>query len=96
MHISIRRYQQVKSISEVCARISESFVPLLRRTPGFIAYYAIDAGEGTMATVSVYSTKDMALDSNEKAAEWLKANVADLQPVPPEITSGEVRVVITA
>jgi hypothetical protein len=96
MHISIRRYQHVTSISEVCLKISESFVPLLRRSPGFIAYYAIDAGDGTMATISIFSTKDMALESNEKAAVWLKENVADLQPEAPEITSGEVRVVITA
>ncbi len=96
MHISIRRYEQVKSVSKVCAKIGESFVPLLRSSPGFIAYYAIDAGGGTMATISIFSTQDMALESNEKAAVWLKANVADLQPVPPEVTSGEVQVVITA
>lgn len=96
MHISIRRYTQVRSVSEVCRKVGESFVPLLRKSPGFIAYYAIDAGGGTMATISVFSTEDMAMESNEKAAAWLKENVADLQPVPPEITAGEVKVVITA
>jgi hypothetical protein len=96
MHISIRRYTQVRSISEVCRKISESFVPLLRRSPGFIAYYAIDAGGGEMATISIFSTEAMALESNEKAAAWLKENVADLQPMPAEITSGQVKVVITA
>lgn len=96
MHISIRRYTQVRSITEVCRKISESFVPLMRRSPGFIAYYAIDAGEGEMTTISIFSTEAMALESNEKAASWLKENVADLQPIPAEITAGEVKVVITA
>lgn len=96
MHISIRRYTQVRSIAEVCRKISESFVPLMRRSPGFIAYYAIDAGKGEMATISIFSTEAMALESNEKAASWLSENVADLQPVPAEITAGEVKVVITA
>jgi hypothetical protein len=96
MHVSIRRYSQVRSVSEVCRKVADSFVPLLRRSPGFIAYYAIDGGGGTMATISIFSTEAMALESNEKAAGWLKENVADLQPVPPEITSGEVKVVITA
>ncbi|MBK8175426.1 MAG: hypothetical protein IPK66_09275 [Rhodospirillales bacterium] len=68
----------------------------MRRSPGFIAYYAIDAGDGVMATISVFSTEAMALESNEKAAEWLKDNVAHLQPVPAEITAGHVQVVITA
>ena len=62
MHISIRRYTQVRSVSDVCRKIAESFVPLLRRSPGFIAYYAIDAGGGTMATVSIFSTAAMALE----------------------------------
>jgi hypothetical protein len=38
----------------------------------------------------------MALESNEKAAVWLKEYAADLQPLPAEITSGEVKVIITA
>jgi len=96
MHISIRRYREVVSVAEVCRKIGDTFVPVLRRSPGFIAYYAIDAGDGVMATISVFSTEDMALESNEKAAQWLKANVADLQPVPAEITAGAVKLVITA
>ncbi len=96
MHISIRRYEQVRSVSEVCRKVTESFVPLLRASPGFIAYYAIDCGGGTMATVSIFSTEPMALESNEKASVWMKENVADLQPVPPQVTSGAVKVMITA
>lgn len=96
MHISIRRYTQVRSVSEVCRKVADTFVPLLRRSPGFIAYYAIDAGGGVMATISIFSTEAMALESNEKAAIWMKENVADLQPEPPEITAGEVKVVINA
>lgn len=96
MHISIRRYEQVRSVAEVCRKITESFVPLLRRSPGFIAYYAIDGGGGTMATISIFSTEAMALESNEQASVWMKENVADLQPVPPTITAGSVKVMITA
>ncbi len=96
MYVSIRRYDNVRSVSEVCGKIAESFVPLLRRSPGFIAYYAVDGGGGTMATVSIFSTRDMALESNEKAAVWLKDNVAHLQPDPPEIVAGRAEVVSTA
>jgi hypothetical protein len=92
MFISVRRYSSVRSVNEVCQKIGSGFVPLLQGSPGFIAYYAIDGGNGTMATISMFSTEDMALESNEKAAKWLKENVADLQPEPAEITSGEVKV----
>jgi hypothetical protein len=96
MFISIRRYSSVRSVNEVCQKIRSGFVPLLQGSPGFIAYYAIDAGNGTMATISMFSMQEMALESNEKAARWLQENVADLQPEPAEITSGEVKVRVEA
>jgi hypothetical protein len=96
MHVSIRRYRNVSSVAEVSRRIGESFVPLLKQSPGFIAYYVVDGGSGTMATISMFSTEMMALESNETAAAWLKKNVADLQPEPPEITAGVVRIKVTA
>jgi hypothetical protein len=96
MYISIRRYQNVRSVSEVCRKIAASFVPLLKRSPGFIAYYAVDGGGGKMATVSIYSIERMALESNETAAKWLQENVADLQPEPPEIIAGRAEVAVTA
>jgi hypothetical protein len=92
MFISIRRYSNVRSVSEVCRKIELSFVPLLRRAPGFIAYYAVDGGGGAMATVSVFSTAGMAEESNTTAAAWLKENAADLQPEAPDIVSGKALV----
>ena len=96
MHISIRHYEKVVSVSEVCRKIETSFVPLIRKFPGFKAYYAVDGGGGSMATVSVFSTEAMALESNEVAAQWLQENVADLQPEPPTILAGRARVISTA
>ncbi|MFZ1415377.1 MAG: hypothetical protein WAS73_12475 [Defluviicoccus sp.] len=96
MYVSVRCYRQVHSVSEVCRKIEESFVPLLRRTPGFIAYYAVDGGGGAMATVSIFSTEAMAIESNDKAATWLQANAAELQPEPPQIVAGKVKIAVTA
>jgi hypothetical protein len=96
MYVSVRRYDNVVSVSRVCSKIAESFVPLLRKRPGFIAYYAIDGGGGTMATVSVFSTEAMARESNAVAAKWLKENVADLQPDPPTILAGKAEVAVSA
>ena len=49
MYVSIRRYNKVVSVREVCRRIAVSFVPLLQKAPGFIAYYAVDCGGGADA-----------------------------------------------
>lgn len=96
MYVSVRRYDNVRSVSQVCGRIAESFVPLLKKRPGFVAYYAVDGGGGTMATVSIFSTEAMARESNELAAEWLGENVADLQPDPPTVLAGKAEVAVTA
>ena len=92
MYISVRRYNNVVSVSEVCSKVAVSFVPLLQKSPGFIAYYAVDGGDGTMATISMFSTEQMAVESNETALEWMKEHVADLQPEAPEITAGKAQV----
>jgi len=96
MYISVRRYNNVRSVREVCSKIATSFVPLLQRSPGFVAYYAVDGGGGTMATISIFSTRQMATESNEIAIAWMREHAADLQPEPPEIVSGKVEVVTTA
>jgi hypothetical protein len=96
MYISVRRYDNVRSVSQVCGRIAATFVPLLRKMPGFIAYYAVDGGGGTMATISVFSTEAMAHESNALATQWLNENVADLQPDPPTILAGKAEVTATA
>lgn len=95
MYISVRRYNNVTSVGAVCRKIAESFVPLVKRSPGFIAYYAVDGGGGTMATVSIFSTERMATESNQVAADWLRENVADMQPEPPEIIAGKAEVAVT-
>lgn len=96
MFISVRRYDNVRSVGEVCRRIALSFVPLLKKSPGFIAYYAVDGGDGTMATVSVFSTEQMAVESNAIALSWMRENVSDLQPDLPAIVAGKVEVSATA
>lgn len=45
MYAVIRRYQfDPKSSEEISRHIRESFIPLLRKTPGFAAYHWLDTG----------------------------------------------------
>jgi hypothetical protein len=51
MHIAIRRYQvDPGSVEEVMRSAEEGFIPLIKDASGFLAYYALDAGEGVIAT----------------------------------------------
>ncbi len=89
MYVSIRRYETT-SVEEVARRVQEGFVPIMRQAPGYIAYYAIDAGAGIVASISIFETQVQAEDSTRMAAEWVRQNIVDLFAGPPELTSGPV------
>jgi hypothetical protein len=57
-----------------------------------MAYYALNAGDGVVASISVFETQAGAEEANRMAASWVKENLAALLPTPPEITAGEVGV----
>ena len=97
MHTSIRRYEGIAqdAVEEIIKRAEEGFVPIVSAGAGFVGYYIVDAGDGVIATVSVFETEAAAEESNKAAASWVKENLAALVPNPPQITAGEARVVKT-
>ena len=88
MYTVIRRYQDVQDTAEVARRAVEEFAPQLRDQPGFQGYWAIDAGDGILATITVFETEEAAANSSAAAASWVQQNIAHLMPNPPQITSG--------
>jgi hypothetical protein len=55
MFAALRRYQtDPDSVGEVARRVNEGFVPLISEMSGFVAYIALDAGQGEYGTVSVF------------------------------------------
>lgn len=91
MYASIRRYKvNSAAAAEIAQRVNEGFVPIISKAPGFIAYYALEAGNDVVASVSVFQDKAEAAESNRLAADWVRQNIAALMAGPPEITAGEV------
>jgi quinol monooxygenase YgiN len=91
MHVAIRRYQvDAASVDEVMRQVNEGFIPIIKDADGFLAYYALNAGAGEIATVSVFEDQAGAEESIRMAADWVRQNLAALLPDPPEITAGEV------
>ncbi len=89
MHASIRRYQ-VSAPAEVTRKVKEGFLPLIAKAPGFVAYYAIEAGPKEWVSVSVFDTKAGAEESTRLAADWAKKNVAAWLSGTPAVTAGDV------
>ena len=93
MYASIRRYEvHPGAEAEVVQRANEGFVPIISEASGFVAYYIVDAGNGVLATVSIFQDQAGLEESNAIAAEWVEEHLASLVPDPPEITAGEVKV----
>ena len=94
MFVSIRRYRDLPSLTALCRDIELEFVPRLQRSPGFIAYYAVDGGDGTLTTVSVFSTAAMAEESNDEAAAWLRERDPAAPLVTVEVVSGRLAIAV--
>ncbi|MEU6298884.1 hypothetical protein [Streptomyces erythrochromogenes] len=90
MYAVIRRYEGVTDPGEAGRLVDEGFVTLLRRVPGFVAYYWVDAGDGVMVSTSVFEDRAGADESVVWAADFVRENLAALLPNPPQVTAGRV------
>ncbi len=92
MFVVIRRYAAGARANEVAQRVGEGLVPILTKLPGFRAYYCFVGEDGRPVSVSIVDSRAAAVVANERAREWVAANMADLLPDPPEVTMGEMLV----
>ena len=90
MYAAVRRYEGITDDAEAGRLVRESFLPLLDKVQGFIAYYWIDAGAGAMASLSVFDDQAGADESVRLAHEWVQENAAALIPHAPQVTEGLV------
>jgi hypothetical protein len=90
MYATVRRYEGVTDPTEAARLVNEGFLPIISQVPGFVAYYWVNAGDGVMASTSVFEDQTGAEESNRRAANYVRENMAPLLPNPPQITAGKV------
>jgi hypothetical protein len=90
MYATVRRYEGVTDSREATRRVNEGFIPLVSQIPGFVAYFLVDTGAGVMISTSVFQDQASAEESNKRAANYVRENLALVLPNLPQITSGEV------
>ena len=92
MYAVIRHYHFKKEDSEkIDQLIQEGFVPLIKKSEGFIRYYWLDTGEGEGASLSVFTDKAGADESLQLAAEFVKERMSQLLTQKPEVIEGAVK-----
>ena len=90
MYAVVRQYGGAIDPAETARRVQEGFIPLVREVPGFVAYYAVDAGGGVIVSVSVFQDQAGSEESTKRAADYIRENLASLLPNPPQVTAGEI------
>lgn len=92
MHVSIRRYGLLtrEPVKQVLQGVREGFIPIVKDQPGFLAYYALDSGGGTLTSISIFEHRAGAEKSNKMAEDWIGKNLMNTLPTSPEIIVGEV------
>ncbi len=90
MFAAIRRYEtNPASVKELIQKINAEFVPLVSKSPGFVAYLVVDTGKGVIASISMFETEAGAQESTTQAANWVKS-IRNLVPNPPQVTAGNI------
>ena len=92
MYVAIRQYGLLTNepVENVLQGIREGFIPLINNAPGFLAYYALDSGDGTLTSISVFEHRAGAERSNKLAQDWVGSTLSSALPASPEIIVGEV------
>ena len=77
MYAAIRRYKVRPEVTpEVIKHIMEEFVPLIKQSPGLLAYYVLDEEDGAFSTVSIFEEREQLEKANGLAANWMKQFIA--------------------
>lgn len=88
----MRRYKTGADIHEIMRRAQSGFVPIVSKLPGFATYALMDAGSGTVVSLSGFRDEASADRSTKEASSWIRDNLAELLPNPPEITRAEAKI----
>jgi len=92
MFAVIRHYHfDSKDGAEIDRRIREEFVPIIKKTKGFVRYYWLDTGKGEGASLSVFNDKAGADESVRLASDYVKERLSKLLTQKPEIIEGPVK-----
>jgi hypothetical protein len=92
MYVAIRQYGLLTNepVDKVLQGIREGFIPIIKNAQGFLAYYVLDSGSGTLTSISIFEHRAGAERSNKLAEDWVGMTLSSALPTSPQIIVGEV------
>ena len=77
-HVRIAIYSLKQGTVEEAAELGRrGMLPIFRAQPGFVRYGLVLLDDRSVASVSVWETRDEAEAANASAASWVAENLAD-------------------
>jgi hypothetical protein len=91
MYVQVAHYKLgTGSAADLRARVEQGPVKVMTEVPGFVAYYAFDAGDGVVASVNVFADRSGLEEAERKLGGWIEQTISDFDISPGEVSAGEV------
>lgn len=91
MYIQVAHYRLARgSAEELASRARVGPLKVMREVPGFVDYYAFDAGDGVVASVSVFEERTGVEEAERRLADWTEQTISDFEIAPGDVSEGEV------
>jgi hypothetical protein len=90
MYATVRRYEGVRDPDDAAKKVDKIFVPLISALPGFVEYYWINLGGGSMVSITIFNTLSDAIDANEKSRNWVTDHLSHILSPSVRIEAGSI------
>jgi len=77
-------------VEDLRSRVEQGPVKVMGELPGFVDYYAFDAGDGVVASVNVFADRSSLEEAERRLVEWIEQTVSDFDISPGAVSEGEV------
>jgi len=91
MYVQVAHYKLgTGSVEDLRSRVEQGPVKVMGEMPGFVGYYAFDAGEGIVASVNVFADRSSLEDAEQRLGERIEQTVSAFDISPGAVSEGEV------
>ena len=90
MHATICRHEDIAGSTEEVMHAGRRLAMALSKLPGFVTYALLEAGDGVLASVSVFETSATLVAAGRLVGQWVAEGLAALLPSRPQVLTGEV------
>ena len=91
MYVQVAHYRLGRGSAEELAGTAEDGpLKVMPEVPGFVDYYAFDAGGGLVASVSVFEDRSGVEEAERRLEGWVERTIGDFEISPGDVSEGQV------